>query len=240
MNKLFVLSVMGALLPVLGTNAFASVDSVFIMATGEDAVPREMELKITNENGNTKVVDKFEIAANNIVSIEQGQSVRVFSDGITKARTLDVNDNIKQIAVSENGKISFAGYAPGVYVLDVVIGDKTYECIVVTGQQNQQIIQKAITKVNQGQIVDVSIEFSEIEEGCSDDEGSAGLKYPYDKKSECEYEEHQDCERNELQGKEETDRCDELEEGFFDDCEGYANAEDCAAGSYVPPTKPNQ
>ena len=44
--------------------------------------------------------------------------------------------------------ISFAGIAEGVYTLDVIVGDKAYECIVVVGPVAQQVIINEITEIN--------------------------------------------------------------------------------------------
>jgi hypothetical protein len=93
------------------------------------------------------------------------------------------------------------------------------------------VVKKTINKTNEKTFIDITILIIfeiPIEEDCSDEVGSGGLNYPYDKKSECEVIEYQQCELDELNGLPETDRCEDLEEGFFDDCAGFPNAQECS------------
>jgi hypothetical protein len=70
---------------------------------------------------------------------------------------------------------------------------------------------------------------------CSNKIGSAGMGFPYEKKTECEKQEWDECRDDGDNGIKWDDRCKELNEGFFDDCEGYANMEECAEAWYTPP-----
>ena len=196
-----------------------------------------MELKATKQNGRTNTVSDFEIAADNVLYIEQGDSVTVSENvKVTKVQTIDSVDKKKELPASR--QISFNGYSEGSYILDVTIDDRlAYEAIVVVGEEDEETVNKQITKVNNQVYIYITIIdiFEFPVEGCSAEEGSAGLDYPFDKKSECEVAEHQQCELDELQGRPETDRCDELEEGFYDDCQGFSNPEECNAYFANPP-----
>lgn len=70
---------------------------------------------------------------------------------------------------------------------------------------------------------------------CSNKIGSAGMGFPYEKKTECEKQEWDECREDRDNGIKWDDRCKELNEGFFDDCEGYANMEECDEAWYTPP-----
>lgn len=70
---------------------------------------------------------------------------------------------------------------------------------------------------------------------CSDEPGSAGLKFPFNKKSECEFEEWNDCKADALRGIKWDDRCKDINHGFEDDCEGFANKEECDEAWNTPP-----
>jgi hypothetical protein len=196
-----------------------------------------MELKATKQNGRTNAVNDFEITADNVLYIEQGDTVTV-SDNVkvTKVQTIDSVDKKKELPAGR--QISFNGYSEGSYILDVTIDDRlAYEAIVVVGDEDEETVNKQITKVNDQVYIYITIidifEFPVV--GCSDEEGSAGLDYPFDRKSGCEVAEYQQCELDELQGKPETDRCDELDEAFSDDCQGFSNPEECNAYFESPP-----
>ncbi|MGA7542810.1 MAG: hypothetical protein WBW34_07080 [Nitrososphaeraceae archaeon] len=70
---------------------------------------------------------------------------------------------------------------------------------------------------------------------CSNKIGSAGMGFPYEKKTECEKQEWDECRDDRDNGIKWDDRCKEPNEGFFDDCEGYANMEECDEAWYTPP-----
>lgn len=159
---LLIITMIAALVPASVLNVSASTPNVLFITTAGLTTPKEMELKATNENGDTNSVSDFEITVNNIISIVEDGSVRVFAadNGIefTKARTTDVNDRVQEIAISSDGDLSFAGYNPGVYVLDVVVDDeRAYEAIVVIGIQTDQTVNKEITRINNKVVTDVEI-----------------------------------------------------------------------------------
>jgi hypothetical protein len=53
------------------------------------------------------------------------------------------------------------------------------------------------------------------------------LRFPFNKKSECQYEEWNDCKDSALKGIKWDDRCKDINHGFEDDCEGFANSKEC-------------
>jgi hypothetical protein len=69
---------------------------------------------------------------------------------------------------------------------------------------------------------------------CSNRIGSAGMEFPYEKKTECQKQEWDQCIEDRENGVKWDDRCKDLNEGFFDDCEGYANKEECDEAWYTP------
>jgi hypothetical protein len=75
----------------------------------------------------------------------------------------------------------------------------------------------------------------EEEDKCSTKIGSAGMEFPYEKKTECEKQEWDQCIEDRENGIKWDDRCKDLNEGFFDDCEGYTNKEECDEAWYTPP-----
>ena len=142
------------------TQSFASTsDNLTITGNGDTAL---MELKATKENGETNKVSDFELTADNVLFIEQGDSVNIDKKGgqdFTKASTTDSSDNRKEIPITPLGRISFAGYSQGIYTLDAVLnGDKLYEGIIVIGQQNEETVKKEITEVNNRVIIDIDID----------------------------------------------------------------------------------
>jgi hypothetical protein len=146
-----------ALVPSPVTQSFASTsNNLTITGNGDTAL---MELKATKQNGRTNTVSDFEIGADNVLFIEEGDSVTI-TDNVrfTKAQTIDSNDKKNKIAISSNGQISFAGYAQGTYVLDVIVdGDKAYEAIIVIGDEDEETVNKQITKVNTKTFIDIWI-----------------------------------------------------------------------------------
>jgi hypothetical protein len=123
--------------------------SIFVM--GPDGVTKSMELKATKDSSGVKPVKGFALDADNVVSTPLNGNLRLFGDvsvqftgaKLTPAATVDTLD----IPIVD-GVISFVGIAEGVYTLDVIVGDKAYECIVVIGPVAQQVIINEITEIN--------------------------------------------------------------------------------------------
>ena len=158
-NILFI-TVIAALVPTAMSNVSASAgseialfsgvsdsDGLSISGNGDTA---KMELKATNDNGKSNRVSDFQLTADNVLSTEVGDKVTVKDNvDFTKAVTTDARNNQKAIGITSNGVIDFAGYAQGVYTLDVVVDDdRAYEAIIAIGDQTNQIVDKEITRVN--------------------------------------------------------------------------------------------
>ncbi len=133
-----------------------------ITEVGSGDETKEMALKAENEDGESRPVSDFEITADNVLSIDLNDEVRVHTDDnvdFTKALVTDSADKKKTIDISDSGEISFNGYKQGVYVLNVVINDEfAFEAIIVIGPETQQIINREITRVNNKQVTDVDVE----------------------------------------------------------------------------------
>ena len=159
-RNILIITVIAALVPTAMSNVSASAgseialfsgvsdsDGLSISGNGDTA---KMELKATNDDGKSKRVSDFQLTADNMLSTEVGDKVTVKDNvDFTKAVTTDARNNQKDIGITNNGVIDFAGYAQGGYTLDVVIDDdRAYEAIIVIGEQNQDTIKKEITTVN--------------------------------------------------------------------------------------------
>ncbi|MFZ0344070.1 MAG: hypothetical protein WAL24_02830 [Nitrososphaeraceae archaeon] len=141
-----------------------------------------MELKATNENGKTNKVSDFRLSADNVLFIEQNDKVTITDNvDFTRALVTDSNDNEKRIGVSSSGVIDFAGYAQGIYTLDVVVDDsRAYEAIIVIGEQDEQVVDREITRVNNKQITEIEIiTIFEIEEDNDNNDDNADDGLPY-------------------------------------------------------------
>jgi hypothetical protein len=96
-----------------------------------------------------------------VLSTEVGDKVTVIDNvDFTKAISTDARNNQKAVDITSNGVIDFAGYAQGVYTLDVVVDDdRAYEGIVIIGEQPQSNIENVVKKVNtEKYFVDIIIE----------------------------------------------------------------------------------
>ena len=154
-------------------------DGLSISGNGDNA---KMELKATNENGKTNKVSDFRLSADNVLFIEQNDKVTITDNvDFTRALVTDSNDNEKRIGVSSNGVIDFAGYAQGIYTLDVVVDDSmAYETIIVIGEHDEQVVDREITRVNNKQITEIEIiTIFEIEEDNDNNDDNADDGLPY-------------------------------------------------------------
>jgi hypothetical protein len=145
---LLTLAAIFSVMVTINTNTYASTNETndTLIIEGQNNNRAAMELKATNENGNEQPVTGFELGPENVLRIEQGQSVDVVdNERYTKAWTQNVNEFkrnpqspeglLKQVSISDAGGISFAGYSPGIYVFDAIVEDReAYESIIVIGQ----------------------------------------------------------------------------------------------------------
>jgi hypothetical protein len=145
-----------SLVPSPVTQSFASTSNNLTITGNDDTAL--MELKATKENGKSTKVSDFRLEADNVLYINQNDKVTVQDNAdFTRALVTDSNDNEKRIGITD-GSIDFAGYAQGVYTLDVVVDDRrAYEAIIVIGEQDEQEVNKEITRVNNKQIVNIEI-----------------------------------------------------------------------------------
>ena len=146
------------LLPVLSiivgmatsSGVYASTSSeLFIVSSDSGAEVKSMEIKAINENGEVRMVSGFAISIENVVSVQPNGKVTVFSAPtspiFTSAKITDTNDRIVEIPITDTGVISLAGYAEGVYTLDVIVDDRyAFESIVVIGAEEGQISKLSI------------------------------------------------------------------------------------------------
>lgn len=247
-NKLMILPLLmlGIISLVLGpaTNlSFATTgDTIFIgkiespdSSKAENNV-RDMVLKATNENGETIKNPDFELTINNVVNINQNDKVRVWdspdSYTFTKAFITDVNDNRKNIEITDDGIIDFSGYAVGVYTLDVIVDDKrAYAAIIVIGDQPTTEIEKVIRKETTRVTVDIDVDF-DCGKGFFENKNGECIK-KRDKPSICYFNpDHKDCEPVDGQcppgfGFNDNDKC--IPHGKCPD--GYGRGEDDETGT---------
>jgi hypothetical protein len=179
-----------------------------------------------------------------------------------KVRTDTAIENLRELPRSQGNTFSLRGLVSGVYILDIIAQkdnrDLAYETILVildpnetsttTTAVNLQIINNIITKVKNsvrtevvfrdgdgddgsgGSGDDVGGRSSDNGNGCSNKPGSAGMGFPYQKVTQCQKLEFDECERT----GENSDRCETAEERFSDDCEGFANQQECDEHFSVP------
>jgi hypothetical protein len=154
----------------------------------------------------------------------------------------------------QSNTYSLAGLNAGVYILNVIVDNLTdnskgaYETVLVILAPNQQpiqpvtAIQSIIVKVK----TDTNVIFRDNGNGnnnngnktkptpkpdptpdCSNEAGSANLGFPYQKITQCELEEWEDCKK--IVTGDRGDRCYTLREMFSDDCDilGVTNLEEC-------------
>jgi hypothetical protein len=219
-----------------GTNVFGSSDVQVFVASSNGNLGLDMKATETRE------VSGFIVKPESVVQITEGENLVVSTqppDRVDNVKVTDSTGVMTKLVSIGNNAYSLLGYAPGVYVLDVIvdIGDEraAYETILVILKQGQPPIQP-IEVINKVKVVtDVRVTFEDDDDGeCSNKEGSAGLAFPYGKRTECELEKKQDCEKDKLAGKIWGDDCKDNNHAFDDDCEGFANQKECDEASKNP------
>jgi uncharacterized membrane protein YgcG len=123
---------------------------VFIV--GSDGTTHEANLKATKDgDGQLRKVSGFEIEASNVVQINQGKDLIVFTtnpaqDQVQKVKIRNTQGQLTELQKSTGvpNTYSLAGYPVGVYVLDVIVQlsnsnrQGAYETILVIIPPNQQ------------------------------------------------------------------------------------------------------
>jgi hypothetical protein len=209
------------------TNASNATSDLKVFAIDVNNSIHELGLKATQMSNGQVIPANFEISPDNIIQIRQNENIVVFTSTdelqrIEKVKVTDANNIVTELVLSPTGYL-IHGLGPGVYVLDVIVDSPTsssksaYETILVLlapTQQPIQLTQSQITQIIQKTTVDVKVTFGDGKgngKGCSNGLGSAGLSYPYQRKTECEHIEYQKCIRD---GIFISDKCKDLRESF--------------------------
>jgi hypothetical protein len=180
--KLLSLSIL-SIFAIPGTAIFGSSDlRVFVISSTGNV---ELDLKATE----TREIAGFTVKPESVVQIKQGENLNVYTvppDRVDNVKVTDSTGVITKLVSLGNNAYSLLGFAPGVYVLDVIvdIGDEraAYETILVILKQGQPPIQP-IEVINKVKVVtDARVTFEDDDDGeCSNKEGSAGLKLAFAK-----------------------------------------------------------
>lgn len=153
-TKYIPLALLGILSLIVPGQVLASTSSTLdITGNGNQA---KLELKAVERDGETDQVDSFELAAENTLRIEQGQDPRITTQAtFDKARTIDADDEEKEINVDSSGNVDFSGYSQGSYKLEVITPDgserRLYVGIIVIGPEDttktKTIVDKTIIEI---------------------------------------------------------------------------------------------
>ena len=212
----------------------ASAEFFFASSTNENILTIEgngdtATMLLVREKGET--AKKVSLSADNVLSIERGQSINVFEDEdfskalITPAEYTGDLSKAKRVPIDSNGIIDLSAYAEGIYTLNVVVDDsKAYEAIIVIGEQSQQTINQIITNINSNVKIITEIIFGPIEED-DDDNDELSICYFNPNHKDCDPDENGDCPPG--FGHNEDDRC--IPQGKCPD--GYVRADDDETGT---------
>lgn len=211
---------------------------VGVYVTGPDLQTKELEFKVVEGQ---KVKSGFQVKPESVVQVSQGGNLLVVTEprnNVDNVKVTDGGGKITKLVNTNGDTFSLSGIAPGVYTLDVIANmpnsdaRAAYETILVIlspGQSPQdptQIIQKV--KV----ITEIDIDFDDYDDGCSNKPGSAGLKFPQNKRTECEQRDYDYCKKN---GFGSSGFCENIYELFWDDdCFGYNSLRECNQGYNDP------
>jgi hypothetical protein len=230
--KLLSLSIL-SIFAIPGATVFGSSDLGVFVTSSTDNVKLDMKATETRE------VADFTVKPESVVQIRQGENLNVFTvppDRVDKVKITDSAGVRNELVPLGNNQYSLVGVNAGVYVLDVIVNPpdsseraahETILIILKPGEpvQNIQNIIQTIQKVKV--VTQIDIDFDDDSDECSSKIGSAGLRFPFNKKSECQYEEWRDCKDDAQKGIKWDDRCKDINHGFEDDCEGFANKKEC-------------
>jgi predicted transcriptional regulator len=136
--------------------AYAEQQETKVFATGADGAAHELKLRaIKQSDGQIQKIGGFKISAENVVQINQGNDIVIFTNpdqNIDKVKVRDSNNKLIELAKIAEHVYSLAGYPVGVYALDVIVDNRAYETILVIIPANQAPIiinQEIITRINQ-------------------------------------------------------------------------------------------
>jgi hypothetical protein len=247
--KQYVITAFLALALLVPGSALASSDNVDVFVSGKTLGIKQVE--------GDKVKSDFEIKPESVVQVTQGTNLDVTTEPpnrVEKVKVTNAAGVMTELESEGNGEYSLFSFLAGAYLLDVIVdlpdSDKraAYETVLIILEQGQQPVstQEIVTKVKV--ITKIDIDFDDDDgkdrdgrhhgKKCSDKEGSAGLAFPYGKRTECELEKKQDCEKDRLAGQKWGDDCKDNNHAFDDDCEGFANQRECDDHWNTPPVTP--
>jgi hypothetical protein len=194
-------------------------------------------------NGQVIPVSGFVIDPEDVVLLREGQNLVVMTSTnepqrIDKVKIVNQAGQFIELPQLQAGTWSLVGITAGVYLLDVIVDTPdsntlvAYETVLVILGPNQQPlpVTQYLTMV-QSVEVKTKVEFVFEEDKCTNNPGSAGMGFPYQKVSECEVEGVEDCRKNNI----DSNYCDGLKERFADDCDGFSSQEECDEYWYTPP-----
>jgi uncharacterized membrane protein (Fun14 family) len=136
-----------------GLTAYAQqLQQMRVFIVGSDGTTHEANLKTTKDgdgDGQLRKVSSFEIEAPNVVQINQGKDLIIFTnppqDQVQKVKIRNTQGQLTELQKSTGlpNTYSLAGYPVGVYLLDVIVQlsnnrQCAYETILVIIPPNQQ------------------------------------------------------------------------------------------------------
>jgi hypothetical protein len=216
-----------------------------IASSSIETSPHLLNLKATQQgDAEPKKASGFDLDMTNVLTAQINSQIYVLvtdsSLRVTEAKVRTVSDQLIDLVPSTatsqtSNAFSLANIPVGVYTLDVITQKgntkAAYEGILVISQQPTIVINETIKNVinqeiNQDTRIDIDTKIIFKNKKCSNKSGSSGLGYPYERRTECEYEEWQECKNKGIGN---TDRCETLNEMFFDDCDipGVTNKKEC-------------
>jgi hypothetical protein len=136
----------------IGLTAYAQQQQTQVFIVGPDGTTHEANLKATKntDDGQLRKISTFKIKASNVVQINQGKDLIVFTanpaqDQVQKVKIRNTQSQLTELerVTGVPNTFSLVGYPVGVYVLDVIVqlsGGRqgAYETILVIIPPNQQ------------------------------------------------------------------------------------------------------
>jgi hypothetical protein len=205
--------------------------NVSVYVTGPDLLTKELEIKVVEGQ---KAKSSFQVKPESVVQVTQGGNLLVVTEprnNVDNVKITDGGGKITELVNTNDDTFSLSGIAPGVYTLDVIANlpnsdDRAaYETILVVLQRGQSPLQP-VEVINQVKVItEVTFEGVEDDDECSNEPGSAGMKFPMDKRTECEKRDYDECEKK---GFGSSNFCENMDELFEDnDCFGFSNSKEC-------------
>jgi hypothetical protein len=241
-KKIFMIGM--ALILIVPGSALATTTTDFRVFVTKGNTIHDLNVKASQgANGQVIPVSGFVINPEDVVLLREGQNLVVMTSTnkpqrIDKVKIVNQAGQFIELPQLQAGTWSLAGIAAGVYLLDVIVDTPdsgnlvAYETVLVILGPNQQPlpVTQYLTMI-QSVEVKTKVEFVFEEDKCSNNPGSAGMGFPYQKVSECEVEDLNECRKNNI----DSNYCEGLKERFADDCDGFSSQEECDEYWYTPP-----